>query len=97
MDDKSTGYPVSLSIEYPDRPLDKITTFFRLITVIPIAIIASLIGGGTFQWTVAGETARETTYQLGMAGGIVTIALVLMITIYVRVVTGRQPCPAPVP
>ena len=79
MDEKPTGYPVSLSIEYPDRPLDKVTTFFRLFTAIPIIIIASLVGGGTFQWTMASETATETTYQLGMAGGIVTFALILVI------------------
>jgi len=39
-------YPVSLSIDYPDRKLNRLTTFFRLFTVIPIAIILGLINGG---------------------------------------------------
>jgi hypothetical protein len=42
----SVAYPVSLSIDYPDRKLNRLTTFFRLFTVIPIAIILWLINGG---------------------------------------------------
>jgi hypothetical protein len=38
-------YPVSLSIDYPDRKLNRLTTFFRLFTVIPIAIIQAAAGG----------------------------------------------------
>jgi hypothetical protein len=32
-------YPVTLGIDYPDRPLSRLTTAFRLIVVIPILII----------------------------------------------------------
>jgi hypothetical protein len=32
-------HPVRLSVEYPDRPLDRLTTAFRIFTVIPIAIV----------------------------------------------------------
>lgn len=39
------AYPVTLSIDYPDRPLNRLTTFFRIFTVIPIAIILLLIDG----------------------------------------------------
>jgi len=42
----SVAYPASLSIDYPDRKLNRLTTFFRLFTVIPIAIILGLINGG---------------------------------------------------
>lgn len=28
----STDYPMSLSIDYPDRKLNKLTTFFRLLS-----------------------------------------------------------------
>lgn len=42
-------YPADLSIEYPDRELNRLTSFFRLIMVIPIAILLGLLssGGGT--------------------------------------------------
>jgi len=39
----STDYPMSLSIDYPDRKLNKLTIFFRLLMVIPIAIIFALL------------------------------------------------------
>ncbi len=38
-------HPVRFSVEYPDRPLDRVTTAFRIFTVIPIAIVAASIGG----------------------------------------------------
>src|SRR5919108_3066024 len=38
-------HPVRLSVEYPDRPLDRLTTGFRIFTVIPIAIVLGTIGG----------------------------------------------------
>jgi hypothetical protein len=38
-------HPVRLSVEYPDRPLDRLTTAFRILTVIPIAIVLGAIGG----------------------------------------------------
>ena len=40
---QQNGYPVRLVVDYPDRPLDRLSTFFRLITVIPIAIVLSLL------------------------------------------------------
>jgi hypothetical protein len=45
------AYPVTLIIDYPDRPLNRLTTFFRIFTVIPIAIILALVSGGSFDWT----------------------------------------------
>jgi hypothetical protein len=38
-------HPVRFSVEYPDRPLNRLTTAFRIFTVIPIAIVLGVIGG----------------------------------------------------
>jgi hypothetical protein len=38
-------YPVRFSVDYPDRPLDRLSTAFRIFTVIPIAIVLGTIGG----------------------------------------------------
>jgi hypothetical protein len=38
-------HPVRFSVEYPDRPLDRLTTALRIFTVIPIAIVLGTIGG----------------------------------------------------
>ena len=40
-------HPVRFSVEYPDRPLDRVSTGFRIFTVIPIAIVLGVIGGYT--------------------------------------------------
>jgi Domain of unknown function (DUF4389) len=38
-------HPVRFSVEYPDRPLNRLTTALRIFTVIPIAIVLASIGG----------------------------------------------------
>ena len=70
----SSVYPVHLSVDYPDRPLDRLTTLFRIFTVIPIAIILALLTGGSS--TRSG--ADGVTYQYA-ATGIVVIPTVLML------------------
>lgn len=59
-------YPVSLSVDYPERPLDRVTTLFRIFTVIPIAVILGLISGGG-----SGQAAA--------AGGLLTVPTGLML------------------
>ncbi len=39
-------YPVRFSVEYPDRPLNRVSTAFRIFTVIPIAIVLATMGEG---------------------------------------------------
>jgi len=56
------AYPARLEIDYPEK-LDRFTTFFRLIWIIPIAIIFGLISG-------AGETVTNTVF-LNEAGEVV--------------------------
>ena len=46
-----TVYPVQFSIDYPDRPLNRLTTFFRIFVAIPILILLATVAGGTWQWT----------------------------------------------
>jgi len=43
-------YPVGLSIDYPDRDLDRLSSALRIITVIPIAIVLGAIGGYSARW-----------------------------------------------
>jgi len=50
MAEPTTAYPMSLSIDYPDRKLNRLTTFFRPFMVIPIAIILALLSGSTDAW-----------------------------------------------
>ena len=67
-------YPVQLSIDYPNRDLNKLTTFFRLFAVIPIAIILGLLGGSN----MGAEMVSEWDWQYAY-GGVVVLPLVLML------------------
>lgn len=40
-----SDYPASLTIDYPERPLDRLSSFFRIIWVVPIGIILGFLGG----------------------------------------------------
>jgi len=66
-------YPISLSIDYPDKKMNRITTFFRLLTAIPIFIIFGLVAGGMFGWGGHGWMFPIAT------GGLVFIPTVLML------------------
>ena len=44
-------YPVQFSVDYPDRDLNRVTTAFRIFTIIPIAIVLGTVSGGTWQWS----------------------------------------------
>jgi hypothetical protein len=68
------AYPVTLAIDYPDRALNRLTTFFRIFTVIPIVIILSLVTGGTLDLSTPGSWA-----WLYAAGGILVLPVLLMI------------------
>ncbi|HEY5261006.1 MAG TPA: DUF4389 domain-containing protein [Solirubrobacteraceae bacterium] len=60
-------YPVQYEVDYPDRPLNRLSTFFRIFLVIPIAIVIALIEGGGY-----------ATAALG-AGGMVALPVLLLI------------------
>ena len=41
-------YPLTFSVDRPDRPLDRLSTAFRIILIIPIAILLATLEGGSF-------------------------------------------------
>jgi Domain of unknown function (DUF4389) len=58
-------HPIRFSVEYPDRPLDRVSTAFRIFTVIPIAIVAASIGG----YASGGNYAEGNDAQTVVIGG----------------------------
>ncbi|HYW25858.1 MAG TPA: DUF4389 domain-containing protein [Terriglobales bacterium] len=69
------GYPVQFSVDYPARPLDRLTTAFRLLTVIPIAIVLAAVAGTT--WHAGGHD--EAAVVVAGAGGVLFFGPLLMI------------------
>ncbi len=74
MEAGSTAYPVTFSVDYPERELNRLTTGFRLIVAIPILIVLAALGG---------EGAHYGNQQSwafgGGAGGLLFLAPLLMI------------------
>jgi hypothetical protein len=71
------SYPVTFSVDYPERKLNRLTTFFRIFTVIPIAIVAALLPGSELS-----GNAQATGIALSGAvsgGTLVVFPLVLML------------------
>jgi Domain of unknown function (DUF4389) len=69
----ATPYPLTYSVDYPDRPLDRLSTGLRFLWIIPVGIIAALISSGTMP-----AHAGETPWSLGV-GGILFLPVLLML------------------
>jgi hypothetical protein len=69
------SYPLQFSVDYPDRALNRVSTAFRIVLVIPIAIILGAVSNGTWQWS----SGQHTTEVAAGAGGLLVFAPLLMI------------------
>jgi len=74
MAEPATAYPMSLSIDYSDRKLNKLTTFFRPFMAIPIIIILGLVIGIGYQW--GGDGGWSYRYAVA---GVVVLPTILML------------------
>ncbi len=72
--DQGGTYPVQFSVDYPDRDLNRLTTFFRLFTVIPVLIVLGSVSGGTWGWS----SERGEPLVVG-AGGLLFFGPLLLI------------------
>jgi hypothetical protein len=69
-------YPVTFSVDYPDRDLDRVSSAFRIFAAIPIAIVLGAVSGGEYI-SVGADDARQGS--VAAAGGIIFVAPLLMI------------------
>ena len=73
-----TGYPVAFSVDYPDRPLNRLTTGFRIFVAIPILIVAATLGGeGSSYYGSAG--GEHWAWGGGGAAAVLVLGPLLMI------------------
>jgi len=74
MSTNENPYPVRFSVDYPDRPLNRVTTAFRIFVAVPIFILLATVSGGIWQWS---HGAGRTT--MAGAGGLLFFGPLLMI------------------
>jgi hypothetical protein len=70
------SYPVRFSVDYPDRPLDRLTTAFRIFVAIPIVIVLTTVSGGG-GWDSSPNDNTQTV--AAAAGGLLFFGPLLMI------------------
>jgi hypothetical protein len=68
------SYPVQFDVDFPARPLNRLTTAFRILVAIPILIVLGTLSGETLH-----ANEHTTTYTLASGGGVLFLPLVLMI------------------
>jgi cobalamin synthase len=74
----ASDHPVQLTIDYPDRNLDRISSAFRFFTLIPIAIVFGAVAGGGYAWSH--DASGRSSTQTGAAGvGLLILPPLLMI------------------
>jgi hypothetical protein len=64
-------YPVQFSVDYPDRPLSRLSTALRIFMVIPVAIVLGTVSGQSYP--------DGTTAVAAGAGGLLFLGPLLMI------------------
>jgi hypothetical protein len=74
MQQEGTNHPIRLSVDYPDRELNRMTTFFRLFVALPILVVLGSVSGEAWQWSY--EQGTETAMA---AGGLLFFGPLLMI------------------
>ena len=73
MPDTVKPFPVTLAIDYPDRDLNRASTFFRGILIIPAAVMVALVAGPDWGW-------GHDSWRFALASGATLFApLVLML------------------
>jgi hypothetical protein len=77
------SYPVTFSVDYPERELNRLTTFFRIFTVIPIAIVAALLPGAELS-TQAGSSGAGAAVSIASLVVLPTVLMLLFRKKYPR-------------
>jgi len=71
-------YPARLEVDYPDQH-DRVTTFFRVIMVIPIGIVSAVLTAGATQtvYNQSGQVVRTTSG--GITAGLFVATLLMIV------------------
>ena len=56
----ASDYPVQLTIDYPDRKLDRVSSAFRIFTLIPIGIVLGTLAGSSYAWSRSDGSSTRT-------------------------------------
>jgi hypothetical protein len=69
-----SSYPVQFDVDYPSKPLNRLTTAFRLLVAIPIVVVLTMLSRQAF-----GDNGHSETDSVVIGGAAVFVPLVLML------------------
>jgi hypothetical protein len=69
----ATAYPVQFAVDYPDRPMNRLTSALRIFAAIPILFVLLWVSGSGLVWSHGGKDAAAG------AGGVLFLGPLLMI------------------
>ncbi|HVH62084.1 MAG TPA: DUF4389 domain-containing protein [Candidatus Dormibacteraeota bacterium] len=69
-----SNYPVQFTVDFPARPLGRLSTAFRLVAAIPIVVVLSMLSGSAFN-----DSDQRNSIVIG--GAAVFVPLVLMLVV----------------
>jgi MFS family permease len=73
-------YPVTLKIDLPDRALNRLTTAFRILMIVPIAIVLGLLSGPVLNWELGAWNNWRGPWTAGVAAtGILVLPVLVMV------------------
>jgi hypothetical protein len=73
------AYPVTFTVDFPDRNLSRLTTAFRIIVAIPIVVISSLLTSESVRYVTTTNGTTETVTTVATGSGLLVLPLVLML------------------
>ena len=71
-----SSYPVQFNVDFPSRPLNRLTTAFRFIVAVPIVVVLTMLSGSTYN-----DGYHETENAIVIGGAAVFVPLVLMLVV----------------
>ena len=71
-----SSYPVQFNVDFPSKPLSRLSTAFRFIVAIPILVLLTMLSGEAFR-----DSDNSAGNSLVIGGAAVFVPLVLMLVI----------------
>ncbi|HET7339130.1 MAG TPA: DUF4389 domain-containing protein [Candidatus Dormibacteraeota bacterium] len=71
-----SNYPVQFGVDFPVRPLNRVSTAFRLVAAIPIVVLLTMLSGLTLN-----DRDHNTMNTIVIGGAAVFVPLVLMLVV----------------
>ncbi len=74
MQTMTPNHPIQFNVDYPERRLNRVSTFFRLLFAVPILVVLAALGGPAF-----GAGGGDWLFFVGLASGLLVFPPLLMI------------------